>query len=170
MELHVEIDALVSRIADGLRKHEERLLSELMSRISKQLGRPFDSTAVTGQSDDIVIKGIQLYALYSTSFLAGRWNVSADNVRKKSQSELPRSDWKGGEIRYRGVDILRYEGVEIEDHLDRSSSQLGDQRGSRSPESSESNGRSPRPDEGSGDERPYNSDLRALSDEESPPD
>ena len=170
MELHVEIDALVSRIADALRRHEERLLSELMARISKQLGAPSGSTAVTGQSEDIVIRGIQLHALYSVSFVADRWNVSDDNVRKKSDEELPRSDWKGGEIRYRGIDILRYEGVDIGEHFDGSPARMRSDRASQSPEPLQSDGRPYFHAEENGDGRPYSSDLPALSDEPTSPD
>jgi len=170
MELHVEIDALVSRIADALRRHEERLLSELMARISKQLGAPSGSVAVTGHSEDTVIKGIQLHALYSVSFVADRWNVSADNVRKKSDEELPRSDWKGGEIRYRGIDILRYEGVDIKEHFDGSPARMRSDRASQSPEPLQSDGRPSFHAEENGDGRPYSSDLPALSDEPTSPD
>jgi len=168
MELHVEIDALVSRIADALRRHEERLLSELMARISKQLGAPSGSTAVTGQSEDIVIKGIQLHALYSVSFVADRWDVSDDNVRKKSDEELPRSDWKGGEIRYRGIDILRYEGVDVEEHLDNSSPELEEE--AQSPELRQLEDHPRREGDGNGNGRPYSSDLPALSDDSAPTD
>lgn len=170
MKLHVETNDLARRIADALLEHEERLQSELVARIARELETTPTASHAFSQSGDIEIKGIQLHALYSVSFVAERWNVSPDNVRKKSEEELPRSDWKGGEIRYRGIEILRYEGVDVEEHLDGSSSQLRDPRGSGSPEAPQSKGRSSRPNKGSEDERPYNGDLPALSDEESSPD
>lgn len=170
MKLHVETDDLARRIADTLLKHEERLLSELVARITRELKTNPTTSHVGGQSGDTEIEGIVPHRLYPVSFVAERWNVSPDNVRKKSEEELPRSDWKGGEIRYRGIEILRYEGVDIEEHLDGSSSQLRDPRGSQSPEAPQSKGRSSCPNEGSEDERPYNGDLPALSDEESSSD
>jgi hypothetical protein len=164
MELHVEIDALVSRIADALRKHEEQLLSELVARISQELKATPDSLDSIESSGDTEIKGIQPYALYSVSCVAKRWSVSADNVRKKPQSELPRSDWEGGEIRYRGIDILRYEGVDVEKYMSESSAKLETELTTEFPESRQSNRRPSRSDEGNGNGRPYNSELPALSD------
>jgi len=155
MELHVETDELVWRIAEELREHEEQLLSAVVARVARELRTTPDTSAVIGQSDDPEIKGIQLHALYSVSFVADRWNVSADNVRKKCDEELPRSDWKGGEIRYRGIDILRYEGVDVENHLEGSPARMESDRASQSPEPLQSDG------------RPYTGDLPALSDQDS---
>jgi hypothetical protein len=170
MELQIDTEKLFRQLADALRQREERVLSKLVTKIIEELGTTSDRRSAVDQRGDIEVKGIELHALYSVSFVAERWNVSPDNVRKKSEEELPRSDWKGGEIRYRGIDILRYEGVDVEEYLDGSSSQLRDPRGSRSPEAPQSKGRSSRPNKGSEDERPYNGDLPALSDEESSPD
>jgi hypothetical protein len=170
MELHVEIDALVRRIAEALQEHEERLLSQFVTRVARELRKtPATSTAI-GDSDDPEILGIKVHGLYPVSFVADRWDVSEDNVRKKSQGELPRSDWEGGEIRYRGIDILRYEGVDVEDHLDGSSARMKNDRASQSSEPLLSDGRPSFCAEENGDGRPYSSDLPALSDEPTSPD
>lgn len=169
MELQIDIENLVRRLADALRQREERLLSELAARIIEEIGPTSDSMSAIGQNGDSEIMGIVPHKLYPVSFVAERWDVSADNVRKKSDEELPRSDWNGGEIRYRGIDILRYEGVEIDEHLDGSPSRARDSRGSRSPEIPQAKGRPSLPNGESGDERPYNGDLPALCDEESSP-
>lgn len=169
MKIEIDEEKLVERLAGLLGEHEERLLSEVVRRIDEKRPAAADAVARARESN-AEIKGIRPHALYPVSFVADRWDVTEDNVRKKPESTLPRSDWKGGEIRYRGSDILRYEGVDIDEHLDGSSSQLRDQRGSRSSEPPQSNGLRSRPDEGSGDERPYNGDLPALSDGKSSPE
>jgi hypothetical protein len=170
MELQIDTEKLVRRLADALRQREERLLSKLVTRIIEEIGTTSDRRSAVDQRGDIEVKGIELHALYSVSFVADRWNVSADNVRKKSEEELPRSDWKGGEIRYRGIDILRYEGVDVEKHMSESSAKLETELATEFPESRQSNRRPSRSDEENGNGRPYNSELPALSDENSPPD
>ena len=170
MELHVETDELVRRIAEALQEHEERLLSQFVARVARELRKtPATSTAI-GHSDDPEILGIKVHGLYPVSFVADRWDVSEDNVRKKSQGELPRSDWEGGEIRYRGIDILRYEGVDVEDHLDGSPARMKNDRASQSAEPLLSDGRPSFCAEENGDGRPYSNDLPALSDEPTSPD
>lgn len=163
MEIRVDINELARRIADELRDHEERLLSELMVRITKKFGATSGSPAGVEMSGDTEIMGIKPDMLYSVSFVADRWNVSADNVRKKSEEDLPRSDWKGGEIRYRGTDILRYEGVDVEEHLDGASPELDEK--AQFPEQRQSGDHSRGAGEVNGNGRPYKSDLPALSDE-----
>lgn len=170
MELHVDIDKLITRLAGALRQREERLLKELVERVIEHLDRTPSRSGVPTINERAEIMGIQLHALYPVSFVADRWDVSADNVRKKSEEQLPRADWKGGEIRYRGAHILQYEGVDLQEQLHKSSSQLEAERGSRSSEAQESNGRSSPPGEENDDGRPYNSELPALSDEDSSPD
>ncbi len=60
------------------------------------------------------ILGIDPHALYSVKFLAERWEVSPDTIYRRSDEKLPRADWHGTGVRYRGIDILRYEGVDLD--------------------------------------------------------
>ena len=167
MELHIETDELVWRIAEALQEHEERLLSQFVARVARELRTtPATSTAI-GHSDDPEILGIKVHGLYPVSFVADRWDVSEDNVRKKSQGELPRSDWEGGEIRYRGIDILRYEGIDVEEHVKDLSSLPENGEVDRAPKPSQSTDRGSTPAEKNGKGRPYNGALPALSDEDS---
>lgn len=170
MELHVETDELARRIADELRPHEERFLSDLVARVARELGKTPDTSALIGHSEDPEVMGIKVHGLYPVSFVADRWDVSEDNVRKKPQVELPRSGWKGGEIRYRGIDILRYEGVDVEEHLDEPSSLPEDGEVGRVTEPPQSHDRGSTPSEEDGDGHPYSDDLPALSNEDSSPD
>lgn len=169
MKLDIDEEKLVERLADMLVQHEERLLSEVVQRIEEK--RPVAREAVAGvRESSAEIMGIRLHALYPVTFLAARWDVTEDNVRKKSESELPRSDWKGGEIRYRGIDILRYEGVDLEAHMSDSSTRPETELTPEFPGSRQSYRRPSRSDEESKNGRPYNSELPTLSDENSPPD
>jgi hypothetical protein len=168
--LQIETDDLAGRIAEALRDHEEKLLSELAARIARKLKATPDTSAGIGLSDEPEIMGIEPHGLYPVSFVADRWDVSEDNVRKKPQVELPRSGWKGGEIRYRGIDILRYEGVEVEEHIDEPSSRLEGERADLSSEAGQSNGHSSPATTQTGNGRPYNSELPPLSDEDSTAD
>ena len=63
------------------------------------------------------IYGIGPYELYSTAEVAERFHMSNSGVRNLSEEDLPRAHWNGFENRYRGIDILRYEGVPVEDYL-----------------------------------------------------
>ena len=163
MELQIDTEKLIRRLADMLRQREERLLSEFVARITEDPGVTCGSPTTDDASGHHEIKGIQLHALYSVSFVADRWDVSADNVRKKSEEELPRSGWEGDEIRYRGIDILRYEGVNIEEHLDSSAPELDEK--SQFPEPRQPEDRSRRAGGENGNRRPYNSNLPALSED-----
>ena len=58
-----------------------------------------------------IIRGIDPFRLYSVSFIAERLSLSANAVRDIDPVSLPRAPWRGQYIRYRGIDILRYEGV-----------------------------------------------------------
>jgi hypothetical protein len=170
MELHVETDELVRHIAEVLQEHEEQLLSAFVARVVRELRTTQDTSAVIGHSDDPEIMGIKVHGLYPVSFVADRWDVSEDNVRKKSRCELPRSDWKGGEIRYRGIDILRYEGVDVAGHTGELAAQVKTDRSRCSPQTTQSNEHPSSLDEENGDGRPYSGDLPALSDEPTSPD
>jgi hypothetical protein len=90
-----EIDELADRLADRL---DEK---------APGLTRPEIETADT-------ICGIDPHALYSVAFLEERWDVSESTVRRLDErGELPRVDWEGRGVRFRGIDILRYEGVDV---------------------------------------------------------
>ena len=167
MELHVETDKLANRIAEALRDHEEKLLSELAERIGRKLKATPDTSSGIGLECNHEIMGIEPHGLYPVSFLAERWDVSEDNVRKKPEVELPRSDWKGGEIRDRGIDVLRYEGINVEEHMSESPARLETELATEFPESRQSNRRPSRYDEENRNGRPYHDDLPALSDEDS---
>lgn len=168
MKLEIDEKKLVERLADMLVQHEERLLSEVVRRIDD---KPAASESVAGtRESNAEIMGIRPHALYPVSFVADRWDVSQSNVRKKTQEELPRSGWKGGEIRYRGIDILRYEGVNVEEHVGESPARLETELTSESPESRRSNRRPSPSDDERENGHPYNSELPALSDEEPSPD
>ena len=167
MELHVETDELARRIADDLCPRVERLLSQLASRIVSELGATPADSPVLGMDGRGEVMGIEPQKLYPVSFVADRWDVSEDNVRKKSQGELPRSDWKGGEIRYRGIDILRYEGVDVEEHVEAPSSPSESGEIDRASAPPQSIDRGSTPAEVNSKGRPYNGNLPALSDEDS---
>lgn len=113
MEVHLDTDQLASQIAEALLQHKEQLLSVLSKKVTRKLESAAGGPAPSANEEAQKVRGIHPHRLYSVSFVAERWNVSPDNVRKKSEEELPRSGWKGGEIRYRGIDILRYEGVDV---------------------------------------------------------
>ena len=91
-----EIDELADRLADRL---DER---------APNLTRPELEPGDT-------ICGVDPHALYSVSFLEDRWDVSESTVRRLDErGELPRVEWEGRGVRFRGIDILRYEGVDVE--------------------------------------------------------
>ncbi len=67
-------------------------------------------------TESITFQGIDPFRLYTVAFLADRWSYDRhDTVREITQDLLPRAQWKGGVIRYRGADILRYEGYSEEE-------------------------------------------------------
>ena len=57
------------------------------------------------------VRGLDPHALYSRKTLAERWDSSTETVRRIPAAELPEASWGGGQVRYRGADVLRYEGV-----------------------------------------------------------
>lgn len=58
------------------------------------------------------VRGLDPHALYSRRTLADRWDCSQDTVRRHHEARgLRQTEWAGGSPRYRGADILRYEGV-----------------------------------------------------------
>jgi hypothetical protein len=90
-----EIDELADRLADRLDEKAPHLTQPEME---------------TGDT----ICGINPHALYSVAFLEERWDVSESTVRRLDErGELSRVDWEGRGVRFRGIDILRYEGVDV---------------------------------------------------------
>jgi len=90
-----EIDELADRLADRL---DEK---------APDLTRPEIEPGDT-------ICGIDPHALYPVAFLEDRWDISESTVRRlEERGELPRVDWEGRGVRFRGIDILRYEGVDV---------------------------------------------------------
>lgn len=95
------------------------------------------------------VRGIDPYARYDASFLADRWSVSKDTVYRMDADELPRAEWAGQGVRYLGLDILRYEGVDV--NTDSSN------------KATSNTSTAPRPPEQRGDgARPYNNSLPEL--------
>ena len=70
--------------------------------------RPADAPVVDVAS---LVRGIDPHALYSRATLAARWDSAPETVRKIPEDELPTVRWRGAQVRYRGADVLRYEGV-----------------------------------------------------------
>lgn len=96
------------------------------------------------------VRGIDPYARYDAAFLADRWSVSKDTVYRMDSDELPRANWAGQGVRYLGLDILRYEGVDV--NTDSSN------------KATSNTSTAPRPPEerGDGAGRPYNNSLPEL--------
>lgn len=91
------ISRLDGRIADSVR---EAIRAEMAKH--GQAGAPGE------------VNGIDPNKLYTVAFLAERWSIDRDQtVRDIDQAVLPRASWHGSGIRYRGADILRYEGVDV---------------------------------------------------------
>lgn len=85
---------------------EREELNHIADRIAERLAEERDSTSL---SADGTIKGIDPHRLYTAAQVADRWSVSEKTVRRN----LQRADWNGQGARFRGVDILRYEGVDV---------------------------------------------------------
>jgi len=59
--------------------------------------------------------GVDPGALYSVAAVADRWDVSKDTVRRMEQrGDIDRVDWAGSRIRFRGAEVLRVEGVDVD--------------------------------------------------------
>ncbi|PQJ26758.1 hypothetical protein BSZ35_19105 [Salinibacter sp. 10B] len=96
MQLELEDDEL-NQLAD-------RIADRLFSRLTSEGG------GALVQSDDGTIHGIDPHRLYTAAQVADRWSVSKKTVRRN----LERTEWDGNGVRYRGIDILRYEGLDVE--------------------------------------------------------
>src|SRR5690606_14322947 len=105
--------ALVSAIASDLR---QQLAADVRDVVAISLAEAFEQLGAQPAAPGRLIRGIDPHALYSAKFLADRWEYSVSHVRDNiPREELPRVKWRGGSIRYRGIDILRYEGVPDEE-------------------------------------------------------
>lgn len=147
MGVHVHIDGLDEELAAAV---VERILDELPDRLAGALQQDQPEPPDAGEA----ILGVRPYKLYPVAWVAERWEVSKDYVRKMPGEDLPRAPWHGGEIRYRGLDILRYEGVDVEHLLPANVHALQSTEEHTSPRSSAPSDRSP--------SRPYQKSLPPL--------
>ena len=89
-----------------------RLDPEELDRIADRLAERLREDLPDGfVPDDGTIKGLDPHRLYTAQQVAERWSVSTDTVYRN----LTRADWNGQGARFRGIDILRYEGVDVEE-------------------------------------------------------
>lgn len=168
MTIDFDAQELIEKLTRALRSREEQLLSRLTERVLSELRSGSIAGAPGAGDEDAEIRGIQLPRLYPVFFVAERWDVTADHLHKRSDKELLRANWKGGEIRYRGIHILRHEGARVERHAGESATEADDLQKSSSsqgPEVSESSPRSKSsaPSDDDGDSRIYSRDLPSLS-------
>jgi hypothetical protein len=85
---------------------------EELDRIADRLAeRVREDIAEAVVPDDGTIKGLDPHRLYTAGQVAERWSVSKDTVYRN----LERADWNGQGARFRGIDILRYEGVDVKE-------------------------------------------------------
>jgi hypothetical protein len=88
-----------------------RLDQEELDRIADRLAdRVREDIAEVVVPDDGTVCGLDPHRLYTAGQVAERWSVSKDTVYRN----LERADWNGQGARFRGIDILRYEGVDVE--------------------------------------------------------
>ena len=88
-----------------------RLDPEELDHIADRLAdRVREDIAGAVVPDDGTIKGLDPHRLYTAEQVAERWSVSKDTVYRN----LDRANWNGQGARFRGIDILRYEGVDVE--------------------------------------------------------
>ena len=89
-------------------------IDELADRLADRLDEKAPGLTRPELEPGNTICGIDPHALYSVAFLAERWDVSESTVRRLDErGELPRVEWGGRGVRFRGIDILRYEGVDV---------------------------------------------------------
>lgn len=108
------MDDLVLGI-DGLGKLVDSVARKTADLLKKEL--PLQRLITDPTPAPAKIYGINPYQLYTTSEVAERFHMSPSGVRRLPEEDLPRAPWQGAEIRYRGIDILRYEGVAVENLL-----------------------------------------------------
>lgn len=104
------LEAIAERVATRTRGEIEDVVAIALADAIGALGER--APAGGGQ----LVRGIDPHKLYTADFVAGRWDYSSAYVRNEIPEEkLPRTPWQGGTPRYRGVDILRFEGVPEEE-------------------------------------------------------
>jgi hypothetical protein len=89
-------------------RFEEEELDRLADRLAEKFRDRMPSRVTT--SSEGKIHGLDPDRLYTAKQVADRWSVSETTVRRN----LKRTDWNGDGVRFRGIDILRYEGVDME--------------------------------------------------------
>jgi len=119
-------------------------LDRIADRLAERLREDLPDAFVP---DDGTIKGLDPHRLYTAEQVAERWSVSKDTVYRN----LERADWNGQGARFRGIDILRYEGVDVEEPASSGRSSSGTP--SESP---------PEPTSEDVKEKPYNGTLPEI--------
>lgn len=99
--------SFIDAIAEAVERRLSSRLDDLHDAIRKARSLREDP-----RPDDDGVRGLDPNALYSVSSVADRWDVSTDFVRNLDEATLPRAAWPGNDIRYRGVDVLRAEGID----------------------------------------------------------
>lgn len=150
---------IVEIIVDRLSEVLPDLLKETIEQID--VSQP-DPRQYPQQNNAREIAGIDPHKLYPTSFLEQRWEYSKSAVYRIPEVELPRVDWNGGEIRFRGKDILEYEGIDVGSRLRERPSGSKDSSSDRSPKRSNANGHKTSATGGDSDGRPYEGNLPEL--------
>lgn len=101
---------------DGLGDLANQIAKKVVDLIlnNSRIKRVLNSSSSSAPDE---IYGIDPYELYSTAEVAERFHMSNSGVRNLPEEDLPQAPWSGFENRYRGIDILRFEGVPVEDYL-----------------------------------------------------
>lgn len=122
---------------------------EIAQRVAAQLWKHVQGLVASNASTEV--HGLDVHALYDVATIAERWKVSDTTVRRAIQNgDLQQADWHGTGIRVRGLAILRYEGVPVDNAP---SAPSGDSAAHTPPD----------PPTPSGDNaRPYRDDLPSL--------
>lgn len=89
-------------------RFEEEELERLADRVAKKVDARSSASGKT--SSEGKIHGLDPDRLYTAKQVADRWSVAKKTVRRN----LKRTDWNGDGVRFRGIDILRYEGVDMD--------------------------------------------------------
>jgi len=97
---------------------------EVLDRLADALAERLEDRSLgLSLDEDGKLMGIDPWRLYTVSQVAERLSVSEKTVRRN----LPRADWNGSGVRIRGIEILRYEGVDVEPPSPPSSSSSPDE-------------------------------------------
>jgi len=86
-----------------------RLEQEEVEQIADQLAEKLRGRVPMRTGEEDKVCGLDPHRLYTAQQVADRWSVSKDTVYRN----LDRADWNGQGARFRGIDILRYEGVDV---------------------------------------------------------